>query len=84
MDFELTEELRILQQASRESAPKELAPVAIERDDGNEYPTDIMKKLGPLGFLDMMVPEECGARPPERCATRRVSCCGLSCVRPRG
>ncbi len=57
MDFELTEELHILQQTAREFALKELAPGAIERDASREYPMEIMKKLGPLGFLGMLVPE---------------------------
>ena len=60
MDFELSEELRILQQTSREFALKELAPGAIERDAKCEYPMDIMKKLGPLGFMGMIVPEQYG------------------------
>jgi alkylation response protein AidB-like acyl-CoA dehydrogenase len=60
VDFELSEDLRILQQTSREFALKELAPRAIERDAKCEYPMDIMKKLGPLGFMGIMVPEEYG------------------------
>jgi alkylation response protein AidB-like acyl-CoA dehydrogenase len=60
VEFELTEELRILQQTSREFALKELAPGAIERDANCEYPMDIMKKLGPLGFMGMQVPEQYG------------------------
>ena len=51
MDFELSEDLRILQQTSREFALKELAPAAIERDASCEYPLDVMNKLGELGFM---------------------------------
>ncbi|RJP17638.1 MAG: acyl-CoA dehydrogenase [Candidatus Abyssobacteria bacterium SURF_5] len=60
MDFELSEELSILEQTARDFALKELAPGAIERDATREYPLDIMKKLAPLGFLGIMVPEEYG------------------------
>jgi len=60
VDFELTEDLRILQQTSREFALKELAPGAIERDAKCEFPIEIMKKLGPLGFMGMLVPEKYG------------------------
>jgi alkylation response protein AidB-like acyl-CoA dehydrogenase len=60
VEFELTEELKILQQTSREFALKELAPGAIERDAKCEYPMEIMKNLGPLGFMGMMVPEQYG------------------------
>jgi len=60
VEFELNEELSILQQTAREFALKELAPGAIERDATCEYPMEIMKKLGPLGFMGMLVPEEYG------------------------
>ena len=60
MDFELSEDLRILQQTSREFALKELAPAAIERDARCEYPLDVMNKLGELGFMGVLVPEEYG------------------------
>ncbi len=58
MNFELSEELRILQSTARDFAMKELAPEAIKRDAECEYPMEIMKKLGELGFLGVMVPEE--------------------------
>lgn len=60
MDFELNEDLKILQQTSREFALKELAPGAIERDAKAEYPMDVMKKLGELGFMGALVPEQYG------------------------
>ncbi len=60
MDFELTEDLRILQETSREFALKELAPGAIERDAKCEYPMDVMKKLGELGFMGALIPERHG------------------------
>ncbi len=60
MDFELTEELRILQSTAREFALKELAPEAIKRDAEAEFPMEIMKKLAGLGFMGIMVPENYG------------------------
>jgi alkylation response protein AidB-like acyl-CoA dehydrogenase len=60
VDFELSEELHILQHTAREFALKELAPGAIERDAACEYPMDLMKKLGPMGFLGVTVPEKYG------------------------
>ncbi len=60
MEFNLSEDLTILQQTARDFALNELAPGAIERDAHCEYPMDIMKKLGPLGFMGMVVPEEYG------------------------
>jgi len=60
MDVELSEDVKILQQTSREFALKELAPKAIERDAKCEYPMNVMKKLGELGFMGVMVPEQYG------------------------
>ena len=60
MNFELTEELRILQSTARDFAMKELAPEAIRRDAECEYPMEIMKKLAGLGFMGIMVPEQYG------------------------
>ena len=58
MNFELTEEQLMIQQTAREFAQAEIAPTAIERDKNAEFPTEIVKKLGELGFLGMMVPEK--------------------------
>jgi hypothetical protein len=60
VDFELTEELRILRSTAREFALRELAPEAIKRDAEAEFPMEIMKKLADLGFMGIMVPEDCG------------------------
>jgi len=60
VNFELTEELRILQSTARDFAMKELAPEAIKRDAECEYPMEIMKKLAGLGFMGIMVPEQYG------------------------
>ncbi len=62
MNFELTEDQSLIQQSAREFAETEIAPTVIERDKKAEFPTDIIKKLGELGFLGMMVsPEYDGA-----------------------
>ncbi len=62
MDFELSEEQVMIQQTAREFAESEIAPSAVERDKNAEFPTEIVKKLGELGFMGMMVsPEYDGA-----------------------
>jgi alkylation response protein AidB-like acyl-CoA dehydrogenase len=58
MNFNLTEEQEMIQQTARDFAETEIAPSAVERDKNEEFPTDIVKKLGELGFMGMMVPEE--------------------------
>jgi alkylation response protein AidB-like acyl-CoA dehydrogenase len=55
MDFLLTDEQRMIQETARDFAQKEIAPSAIERDKNAEFPYEIVKKLGELGFMGMMV-----------------------------
>jgi alkylation response protein AidB-like acyl-CoA dehydrogenase len=60
MQFELTEEHLMIQQAAREFAQTELLPGVIERDNEQKFPTAQIRKLGELGFLGMMVSPEYG------------------------
>lgn len=62
MKFEFTEEQLMIQQTARDFAENEIKPSAIERDKNAEFPAEIVKKLGELGFMGMMVsPEYDGA-----------------------
>lgn len=58
MNFQFTEDQLMIQQTAREFAISEIAPTAVERDKNAEFPYDIVKKLGELGFLGMMVSPE--------------------------
>jgi alkylation response protein AidB-like acyl-CoA dehydrogenase len=60
MIFDFTEEQLMIQQAAKEFAEGEIAPSAVERDIKAEFPYEIVKKLGELGFMGMMVPAEFG------------------------
>ncbi|MTG99163.1 acyl-CoA dehydrogenase family protein [Myroides albus] len=60
MDFKLTEEQLMIQQAARDFAQTELLPGVIERDEHQIFPTEQVKKLGELGFLGMMVDPKYG------------------------
>lgn len=55
MDFKLTEEQLMIQQAARDFAQNDLLPEVIERDDAQRFPAEEVKKMGELGFLGMMV-----------------------------
>ncbi len=55
MNFELTEEQLMIQQAARDFAQNELLPGVIERDENQSFPKEQVKKMGELGFLGMMV-----------------------------
>ena len=58
MNFELTEEQRMIQEMARSFAEKEVAPVAAELDETHRFPTDLAKKMGELGLMGVAVPEE--------------------------
>ncbi|MCQ0112925.1 Acyl-CoA dehydrogenase [Zhouia amylolytica] len=60
MDFKLSEEHLMIQQAARDFAQTELLPGVIERDEKQEFPTEQVKKMGELGFMGMMVAPEYG------------------------
>ncbi|MBA5628575.1 acyl-CoA dehydrogenase [Moheibacter lacus] len=60
MDFQLSEEQLMIQQAARDFAQNELLPGVIERDEHQKFPTEQIKKMGELGFLGMMVDPKYG------------------------
>lgn len=61
MDFNITDEQRLIQKTAREFAARELLDGAIERDERKVWPADAVKKMADLGFLGMMVSSEyCG------------------------
>ncbi|AZQ60436.1 acyl-CoA dehydrogenase [Maribacter sp. MJ134] len=55
MDFSLTEEQQLIQQAARDFAQNDLFPEVIERDEEQRFPKEEVRKMGELGFLGMMV-----------------------------
>lgn len=60
MDFNLTEEHLMIQQAARDFAQAELLPGVIERDEHSKFPTEQVKMMADLGFLGMMVDPKYG------------------------
>jgi butyryl-CoA dehydrogenase len=60
MDFDLTEEQRMVIDEARKFADKALAPVVAELDEKQECNLAAIRELGELGFLGMTVPEEFG------------------------
>jgi butyryl-CoA dehydrogenase len=60
MDFDLTEEQKMIQQTIRKFADEEIAPVAGQNDKKAEFPRDIFAKLAGLGFMGTPIPEEYG------------------------
>jgi butyryl-CoA dehydrogenase len=60
MDFDLTEEQRLVRDMARDFAAREVAPKAAEIDKSGRWPAEIVAKMGELGFLGMAIPEEYG------------------------
>ena len=60
MNFSLTEEHVMIRDAARDFAQTELLPGVIERDNKQEFPDELVKKMGDLGFLGIMVDPKYG------------------------
>jgi butyryl-CoA dehydrogenase len=60
MDFEFTEDQKMIKEAAREFASEKLAPKAQEFDEKEELPRELYKELADLGYLGMLIPEEYG------------------------
>ncbi len=60
MDFEYTPEQTQLRRSVREFAEAEIAPHVMEWDEGQIFPLEVIRKLGKLGYLGAIFPEELG------------------------
>jgi butyryl-CoA dehydrogenase len=60
MDFDLTEEQRLIRDTARDFAAREIAPKAAELDKTARWPSEIVKQMAELGFMGMAIPQEHG------------------------
>ena len=60
MDFSLSEEQQLLKKTVREFAESELRPHAREWDERQEFPREVFTKLGELGLMGVVWPQEYG------------------------
>jgi alkylation response protein AidB-like acyl-CoA dehydrogenase len=60
MDFELNEDQRLIRQVVREFSEKEVAPRAAADDARGRLPMDLVARLGEMGLLGMLMPQEYG------------------------
>jgi alkylation response protein AidB-like acyl-CoA dehydrogenase len=58
--FDFTDSMKAVQEVARNFAEKEIKPVVMKYDESQEFPYEIMKKLGELGFLGVVFPETYG------------------------
>ncbi len=60
MNFDLTENQKLIQDMMRKFAKEELEPKSADYDKSGEFPVDNIKKLAELGILGMVIPEQYG------------------------
>ena len=60
MDFDLSNEQRLIQETVRDFARSEVAPVAEELDRTKSFPYEIVARMSELGFMGIPFPEEYG------------------------
>jgi alkylation response protein AidB-like acyl-CoA dehydrogenase len=58
--FPLTNEHKMIRDAARDFARKEIVPIAAEFDESGEFPHATIKKMGEMGFMGIEVPEQYG------------------------
>jgi alkylation response protein AidB-like acyl-CoA dehydrogenase len=58
--FPLSTEHKMIRDAARDFAQKEIAPIAAEFDESGEFPKATIKKMGGLGFMGIEIPEQYG------------------------
>jgi alkylation response protein AidB-like acyl-CoA dehydrogenase len=62
IDFELTDEQRLIRETARDFADREIIPVARDNDRNERFDLDLVKKIADMGFLGAIVSEEYGGR----------------------
>ncbi|HCQ98922.1 MAG TPA: acyl-CoA dehydrogenase, partial [Acidobacteria bacterium] len=60
MDFELTDEQKLVQETAREFARNDIAPTMVEEEKNHEFRLDRVVRMGELGFFSCGVPDEFG------------------------
>ncbi len=60
MEFDLTDEQRMMRDATREFAAREIAPKAAELDKSGRWPSEILSQMADLGLLGVAIPQEYG------------------------
>ena len=58
-DF-ITDEHRMIQDAARDFAQTEIAPIAAHFDETGDFPIDTVRKMGALGFMGIETPDVYG------------------------
>ena len=62
MNFDYNETQSMIAQSIKDFAEKNIKPFIMEWDEAQTFPIDLFKKLGEMGFMGVLVPEELGGR----------------------
>jgi alkylation response protein AidB-like acyl-CoA dehydrogenase len=62
MNFDLTDEQRLIRETARDFADREIVPRARDNDRNERFDLDLVKRLGDMGYLGAPVAEEYGGR----------------------
>ncbi len=62
MDFELTDEQKMIRETVRNFAEKKIKPAAHELDEKEEFSVELTRQMGALGIFGIIVPEEYGGQ----------------------
>ena len=60
MDFELSQDHKVLRDSIRDFVVKEIKPIAMQIDEEHMIPDALVKRMGEMGFLGSCLPEEYG------------------------
>ncbi len=60
MNFEISETQKMIAQSIRDFAKQHIKPFMMEWDEKQIFPTELFHKLGEMGFMGVLVPEEYG------------------------
>lgn len=60
MEFQLSDDHKMIQQMARDFAQKEVAPFAAKWDAESHFPAEAVAKMAEIGFMGIMVPQELG------------------------
>jgi alkylation response protein AidB-like acyl-CoA dehydrogenase len=62
IDFELTDEQRLIRETARDFTDREIVPRARDNDRNEHFDTELVQKIADMGFLGAIVPEQYGGR----------------------
>jgi alkylation response protein AidB-like acyl-CoA dehydrogenase len=60
MTIDSSEEIKMIRESARDFAEKVIRPNLMEWDESQFFPVDVFRKMGELGFMGVLVPEEYG------------------------